>query len=95
MKVTKIRITAELQGAGIIKVITTYNESNKAFKVESLAKCWEASSEPTAESIGLYLFLDNMRCVVYPMHTCLFCIFQLHASLNDVAFVGQIKIWID
>jgi len=38
MKVTKIRITAELQGAGIIKVITTYNESNKAFKVESLAK---------------------------------------------------------
>ena len=48
----------------------------KHSKLKAWPKRWEASSEPTAESIGLYFFSDNMRCVAYPMHTCLFCIFS-------------------
>ena len=41
----------------------------KHSKLKAWPKRWEASSEPTAESIGLYFFSDNMRCVAYPMHT--------------------------
>jgi len=33
----------------------------KHSKLKAWPKRWEASSEPTAESIGLYFFSDNMR----------------------------------
>ena len=76
MKVTKIRITAELQGEELSRSLPPIMKVTKHSKLKAWPKCWEASSEPTAESIGLYFFSDNMRCVAYPMHTCLFCIFS-------------------
>lgn len=43
--------------------------------MHSKSKAWPKrfeASEPTAESIGLYFFSDNTRCVTGTMHTCLF-----------------------
>jgi hypothetical protein len=39
-------------------------------KVKAYTSRWE-ESEPTAESIGLYFFSDNMRCVDLP-YVCIF-----------------------
>lgn len=47
----------------------------KHSKLKAWQSRWEAS-EVTAESINLYFFSDNMRCVTYPMHNCLYYIFS-------------------